>query len=139
MAVVSNDYCVFEKSTSKSLICVWHFLLQESVKSAATSSALKSWRLTSRASSDVLRFDENQERIRSLEQHVKKMKGHVDVARAKENLATNGEAFILESLKTMNQQQESKIVSAFPYRFIQIDFLLLSQFSYWIQSKKQSA
>ena len=76
---------------------------QDSVEGAATSAALKSWKLSSRASSDVLHFGENRERIQSLEQDVVMLKGHVDVARAKEKMALDAETFILDCLKTSNQ------------------------------------
>ena len=79
------------------LIFTMCFFDQESVEGATTSAALKTWKLSSRASSDVLHFGENRDRIRSLEQDVVTLKGHVDVARAKENS------------KSSNQQLEGKI------------------------------
>ena len=79
-----------------------------SVESSAASSALESWRLTSRASSDVLRFGENIERICSLEQQVKTLNGHVDVAKSKAKTAVDGETFILECMKNMSEQLDSK-------------------------------
>ena len=87
--------------------------IQESIKSAATSAALKSWRLTSRASLDVLRFGESRDRIRTLEQDVMKLKGHINVAKAKEKTATDAKAFILDCLNATNQQLESKILFFF--------------------------
>ena len=57
----------------------------------------------------MLHFGENRDRIRSLEQDVVTLKGHVDVARAKEKMASDAETFILDCLKTSNQQLEGKI------------------------------
>ena len=48
------------------------------------------------------------ERVRSLEQQVQVMKGHLDVARAKEKTAADGEAFVLETVRNMNKDLESK-------------------------------
>ena len=48
------------------------------------------------------------ERIRSLEQQVRVMKGHLDVARAKEKTAADGEAFVVETVRSMNKDLESK-------------------------------
>ena len=42
----------------------------------------------------MLHFGENRDRIRSLEQDMAAMKGRVDVAKAKEKIATGAEAFI---------------------------------------------
>ena len=65
----------------------------------------------------MLHFGENRDRIRSLEQDLTVMKGRVDVAKAKEKSATDVEAFILDFLKTTNQQLKSKILFAFPLLF----------------------
>ena len=73
------------------------------MESAATSAALKSWGLTSRASSDVLHFGESRDRIRTLEQDVMTLKGHLNVAKSKEKTATDAEAFILDCLNATNQ------------------------------------
>ena len=43
-----------------------------------------------------------------MEQQVRAMKGHVDVAKLKEKAAADGEAFILESVKNMNKDLEGK-------------------------------
>ena len=93
-----------------------HYVLfvQESIESAATSAALKAWRLTSRASSDVILFGESQDRIRALERDVTTLKGHLNVAKSKEKSAIDAEAFILDCLNATNQQMESKISFCFP-------------------------
>ena len=78
--------------------------IHESVESAATSAALKSWSLTSRASSDVLRFGESRDCIRALEQDVMALKGQLTVAKSKEKSATDAEAFILDCLNATNQE-----------------------------------
>ena len=87
------------------ILFYWYCMLpiQESIESAATSAALKSWRLTSQTSSDVLRFVESRDHIRSLEQDVATLKGRIDVAKAKEKSATDAETFILDCVKTTNQ------------------------------------
>ena len=83
-------------------------IIQVPVEGVVASLALKSCRLTSSASSDVLHFTENLECIRSLEQQLKAMKGHADVAKSKAKAAADGEAFILESVKNMNKDLEGK-------------------------------
>ena len=70
--------------------------VQESVEGAATTAALESWRLTSQTSSDVLRFGEMRDRVRTLEKDVTFLKGQLAVARSKEKSAIDAEAFILE-------------------------------------------
>ena len=83
-------------------------IIQVSTEGAAASSALKYWKLKPSSSSDVLHFSANLERIRSLEQQVRAMKGHIDVAKSKEKTAAHGEAFILETVKNMNKDLEGK-------------------------------
>ena len=67
------------------LIFIYVLSVQGSVESAATAAALKSWSLTSRASSDVLRFGESQDRIRTLEQDVMSLKGQLILRNRKRN------------------------------------------------------
>ena len=69
--------------------------VQESIESAATAAALKAWRLTSQASSDVLRFGESRDHIRALEQDVTTLKGHLNVAKSKEKSAIDAEVLSL--------------------------------------------
>ena len=88
--------------------------VQESVEGAATAATLRSWNLTSRASSDVLRFGENWDRIRTLEQDLMSLKGQLSVAKSKEKSAMDAEAFILECLDATSQELASKI-SFFPF------------------------
>ena len=38
------------------------------------------------------------------------MKGHLDVARAKEKTAADGEAFVIETVRSMNKDLESKLL-----------------------------
>ena len=83
-------------------------MIQASAEGAAASSALKQWKLRPSSASEVLRHSGNMERIRSLEQQVRVMKGHLDVARAKEKTAADGEAFVLETVRNMNKDLESK-------------------------------
>ena len=85
--------------------------VQESIESAATSVALKLWSLTSRASSNVLRFSESRDRIRALEEDVMALKGQLTVVKLKEKSATDVEAFILDCLNATNQELASKIYS----------------------------
>ena len=82
-------------------------MIQVSTEGAAASSALKQWKLRPSSISEVLRHRGNLERIRSLEQQVRVMKGHLDVARAKEKTAADGEAFVLETVRNMNKDLES--------------------------------
>ena len=112
------------------LIFIYVLSVQGSVESATASAALKSWALTSRTSSDVLRFGESRDRIRTLEQDVMSLKGQLSVAKLKEKSATDAEAFILECLDATNQELASKISSfsfvlCLPFKTILI-FLLLS-------------
>ena len=74
-------------------------MIQVSAEGAAASSALKQWKLTPSSTSEVLRHSANLERIRSLEQQVRVIKGHLDVAKAKEKSAADGEAFVLETVQ----------------------------------------
>ena len=60
------------------------------------------------SSSDILRHSMNIERVRSLEQQVRALKGHLDVARSKERVATDAEAFVLESVRDVNKDLESE-------------------------------
>jgi hypothetical protein len=83
-------------------------MTQVTAKGKAASSALKQWKLRPSSSSEVLRHSENLERIRSLEQQVRAMKGHLDVAKAKEKVAVDEEAFVLETVQNMNKDLESK-------------------------------
>ena len=83
-------------------------MIQVSTEGAAASSALKHWKLRPSSSSDVLRYSANLERIQSLEQQVRAMKGHIDVAKSKEKAAADGEAFVLETVKNMNKDLEGK-------------------------------
>ena len=87
--------------------------VQESIEGAATVAALKSWSLTSRTSSDVLRFGEMRDRVRTLEKDVVFLKGQLSVARSKEKTATDTEAFILECLDTTSLDLASKISPPF--------------------------
>ena len=83
-------------------------MIQVSLEGAAASSALKQWILRPSSTSEVLRHSANLERIRSLEQQVRAVKGHLDVARSKEKTAADGEAFVLETVRNMNKDLESK-------------------------------
>ena len=83
-------------------------MIQVSTEGAAASSALKQWKLRPSSTSEVLRHSVNLDRIRSLEQQVRVMKGHLDVARAKEKTAAYGEAFVIETVRSMNKDLESK-------------------------------
>ena len=103
-------------SLEKTIFLIFILSVQESVEGAATAAALKSWSLTSRASSDVLRFGEMRDRVRALEKDVVFLKGQLSVARSKEKSATDAEAFILECLDTTNLDLASKI-SFFSFMF----------------------
>ena len=83
-------------------------MIQVSAEGAAASSALKQWKLRPSSTSDVLCYSTNLERIRSLEQQVRAVKGHLDVARAKEKTAADGEAFVIETVRSMNKDLKSK-------------------------------
>ena len=83
-------------------------MTQVTAEGAAASSALKQWNLRPFSSSEVLCYSVNLERIRSLEQQVRAMKGHLDAAKAKEKTAPDGEAFVLETVRNMNKDLESK-------------------------------
>ena len=83
-------------------------MIQVSTEGAAASSALKQWKLRPSSTSDVLGYNAYLERIRSLEQQVRAVKGHLDVAKAKEKSAADGEAFVLETVRNMNKDLESK-------------------------------
>ena len=83
-------------------------MIQVTAEGAAASLALKHWKFKPASSSDVLRYSTNLERIRSLEQQVRAMKGHLDVAKSKEKTAADGEAFVLETVRNMNKDLESK-------------------------------
>ena len=98
---------VFSVEKTIFLMLVPH--VQESVEGAATAAALKSWNLASRTSSDVLRFGEMRDRVRTLEKDVVFSKGQLFVARSKEKTATDTEAFILECLDTTSLDLASKI------------------------------
>ena len=104
-------------------------IIQVPAEGAAASSALKSWRLTSSASSDVLRFSANLECIRSLEQQVRAMKGHADVAKSKAKAAADGEAFILKSVRNLNKDLEGKNSPSLLF----LASMLLNSFS-WLTS-----
>ena len=109
---------------------IFIFFVQESIEGAATAAALKSWSLTSRTSSDVLRFGEMRDRVKKLEKDVTFFRGQLSVARSKEKTATDAEAFILECLDTTNLDLASKIfVCSFvllpALRSIPMFFLLL--------------
>ena len=99
----------FEFLLKNTLFLIFIFSVQESVEGAATAAALKSWSLTSRTSSDVLRFIEMQDRVKKLEKDVTFLRGQLSVARSKEKTATDAEAFILECLDTTNLDLASKI------------------------------
>ena len=83
-------------------------MVQVSAEGAAASSALKQWKLRPSSASEVLRHSGNMERIRSLEQQVRVLKGHLDVARAKEKIAVDGEAFVIETVHNLNKDLESE-------------------------------
>ena len=83
-------------------------MIQVSAEGATASSALKPWKLRPSSTSEVLPHSANLERIRSLEQQVRVVKGHLDVARSKEKTAADGEAFVLETVQNMNKDLESK-------------------------------
>ena len=85
------------------------FSVQESIEGVAAADALKSWSLTSRTSSDVLRFRDMRDRVKKLEQDVTFLRGQLSVARSKEKNAVDAEAFILECLDTTNLDLASKI------------------------------
>ena len=76
-----------------------------------------------------------QDRIRSLEQQLKSMKGHVDVAKSKTQLAMDGEKFLLEEMNIMSQHLECKcLVFSGPSednlcRLIVLPFVLLRRSS----------
>ena len=106
---ISSDGSVLFRRKAIILIFIYVLSAQGSVESAATSAALKSWSLTSRASSDVLRFGESRDRIRALEKDVMALKGQLTVAKSKEKSATDAESFILDCLNATNQELESKI------------------------------
>ena len=105
----------FAFSPEKTNFLIFIISVQESVEGAATAAALKSWSLSSKASSDVLRFGENRDRIRTLEQDVMFWKGQLAVARSKEKSAIDAEVFILECLDATNQELASKISFSFFY------------------------
>ena len=107
--------------------------VQESIESATTSAALKLWRLTSRASSDVLHFGESRDRIRTLEQDVMTLKGHINVAKSKEKSAMDVEAFILHCLNATNQQLESKtLFFSFFALLALVELILISPFVFLV-------
>ena len=115
LALLINEYVSisfqwqFEFSLKNALFLIFNFSVQESVEGAATTAALKSWSLTSRTSSDVLRFGEMRDRVKKLEKDVAFFRGQLSVARSKEKSATDAEAFILECLNTTNLNLASKI------------------------------
>ena len=81
-------------------------MIQVTAEGAAASSAWKHWKLRPSSSSDVLRYSANLECILSLEQQVRAMKGHLDVAKSKEKTAADGEAFVLKTVRNMNKDLE---------------------------------
>ena len=100
------QFWIFTENTL-SLISI--FAVQESVEGVAAANALKSWSLTSRTSSDILRFGEMRDRVKKLEQDVTFFRGQLSVARSKEKNAVDTEAFILECLDATNLDLASKI------------------------------
>ena len=90
--------------------------VQGSVESAAAAAALKSWDFSSRASSDVLRFGEMRDHIKTLEKDAVFFRGQLAVARSKEKTAVDAEAFILECLDTTSRDLAGKI---FPSCFLE--------------------
>ena len=115
LAVLFNE-CVsisfrwqFEFLLKNTLLLIFILSVQESVEGAAIAAALKSWSLSSKASSDILRFGENRDRIKTLEQDVMFWKGQLAVARSKEKSTIDAEAFILECLDATNLDLASKI------------------------------
>ena len=83
-------------------------MTQVTTEGAAASSALKQWKLRPSSSSEVLHYSANLERIRSLKQQVRVMKGHLDMAKSKEKIAADGEAFVLDTVRNMNKDLKSK-------------------------------
>ena len=92
----------FEFLLKNALLLIPIFYVQEFVEGAATAAALKSWSLTSRTSSDILRFAEMRDRVKKLEQDVTSLRGQLSVAKSKEKTAVDAEAFILECLDATN-------------------------------------
>ena len=83
-------------------------MTQVTAEGAAASSALKQWKLRPSSSSEVLRHNANLERNRSLEQQVRAVKGHLDVAKAKEKIEVDEEAFVLKTVRNVNKDLESE-------------------------------
>ena len=81
---------------------------QISTEGTSSSSVARSLRLTQAGSSDVLRFGEMQDRIKSLEQQLRIMRGHIDVAKSKTQLAVDGEKFLLEEMGILSHHLECK-------------------------------
>ena len=104
-------------SVEKTITMMFMPPVQGSVEGAATAAGSKSWNLTSRTSSDVLRFSEMRDRVKSLEKDVVFLKGQLSVARSKEKTATDAEAFILECLDTTSLDLAGKI-SPPPFFFV---------------------
>ena len=116
-------------SLEKTIFLMFMPSVQESVEGAATAATLKSWHLTSRTSSDVLRFHEMRDHVRTLEKDVVFLKGQLSVARLKEKTATDAEPFILECLDTTSLDLASKTSPLFltfscPFKSV-VMFLLL--------------
>ena len=95
--MVMFSYRAFGSTTFDVTYCCI-LIIQVSAEGAAASSALKSWKLNSSSSCNVLRFSANLEHIRSLEQQVRAMKGHVYVAKSKVKAAAKMESLLF--LKT---------------------------------------
>ena len=49
-----------------------------------------------------------QDRIKSLEQQLRIMRGHIDVAKSKTQLAVDGEKFLLEEMGILSHHLECK-------------------------------
>ena len=105
---------------NRNLVLIVAHLSQIPAEGTSSSSIARSLKLTQAGSSDVLRFGEMQDRIRSLEQQLKSMKGHVDVAKSKTQLAMDEEKFLLEEMDIMSQHLECKC----------LEFLILLRISF---------
>ena len=81
---------------------------QASTEGPSSSLIARSIRLTKKGSSDVLRFAEMRDRIKSLEGQLRAAKGHISVAKLKVDLAITAEKFLIEEMKVLGNHLECK-------------------------------
>jgi hypothetical protein len=109
---------------NRTLVLIIVHLSQVPAEGASSSSIAHSLKLTQAGSSDVLRFGEMQDCIRSLEQQLKSLKGRVDVAASKTQLAMDGEKFLLEELDIMSRHLECKCFAS--HFLIRLEIIFVS-------------